>query len=248
MHELQEMLSREPTNILREISPKDIQYKVNPDLSYYLSAGRSALRCIRLALLTAGRGDPKSILDLPCGHERVLRTLKAAFPSARLTACDLDHDSVEFCCQAFGATPVYSRVDPVEIPLNGLFDLIWVGSLLTHLDYPRWIPFLARFQELLTIGGVLVFTTHGRFVADRLRTREFTYGLSPETIHSLVERFQSTGFGYQQYPSQDNYGISLSTPAWVCSQLAATEKLQLVNYTEKGWNQHQDVVACRKSK
>ena len=47
------------------------------------------------------------MLDFACGHGRVMRTLKAAFPDALLTACDIDRDGVDFCARTFGAAPVY---------------------------------------------------------------------------------------------------------------------------------------------
>src|SRR4051812_20897648 len=46
------------------------------DGEHYLRVGLSAMRCIRAA--TAG--TPRRILDLPCGHGRVLRMLRAAYP------------------------------------------------------------------------------------------------------------------------------------------------------------------------
>ena len=61
--------------------------------------------------------DVKRILDLPCGHGRVLRYLSAAFPEAEITACDIMREGVDFCASTFGAIPVYSQDDPQQIPL-----------------------------------------------------------------------------------------------------------------------------------
>jgi SAM-dependent methyltransferase len=103
-------------------------------LDHYLSVGLSGLRIMRLALEIAGATDPKAILDLPCGHGRVLRHIRVAFPAARITACDLDRDGVDFCVREFGVNGVYSSSKPAEIPIGDQFDLIWCGSLLTHLS------------------------------------------------------------------------------------------------------------------
>ena len=82
---------------------------------------------------------PPRILDFPCGHGRVLRYLRAEFPQAEITACDLLRDGVDFCAANFGAIPVYSDPDPSRIGLpRDAFDLIWVGSLFTHFDAARW--------------------------------------------------------------------------------------------------------------
>src|SRR5438552_19193144 len=96
------------------------------------------------------------MLDLPCGHGRVMRFLKATFPHAQLTACDLNHGAVDFCAMTFAAHPVYSELAVPSIPLRGKFDLIWCGSLLTHLRKEMCAEFVAMFQRLLESGGLAV--------------------------------------------------------------------------------------------
>src|SRR5215207_8940972 len=127
----------------------------------YFAVGESALRCVRLALQSAGKPSPARILDFPCGHGRVLRFLAAAFPDAQLTACDIDRDGVDFCTSTFQADGVYSHEVLEKVPLGDGFDLIWVGSLFTHLPQQRWGAFLTFLVERLASDGVLVFTTHG---------------------------------------------------------------------------------------
>ena len=231
--------------------------------AHYFAVGQSALRAIRLALQLAHRPDPAAILDLPCGHGRVTRTLRAAYPAARITACDLLADGVEFCAQTFAADPVISVDKPTPALFPYQFDLIFVGSLLTHLDAPYWQHFLALFSDLLLPGGVLVFTTHGHEVATRLRAgnhygyltrglerrlRRYTRYLRGATeahddlarTRRLLARFDRTGFAF----TGPGYGLTLSSPAWVTAQLAHHPALQLIMLKEKLWDEHQDVVAC----
>lgn len=200
--------------VMQEISPLDGMYQGN--LLHYFNVGQSAIRWIRLALLAAGTPDVKRILDLPCGFGRVLRVLRAEFPSAEIVACDLEREGVDFCAEVFGATPVYSVTEPEQIPLVGEFDLIWCGSLLTHLAADRWVLFLKRFESSLAAGGVVVFTTHGRGVADRMRRGDSAYGLRAEALNTVLQQFHSVGFGFQPYvdsSDSNNYGISVSSPA-----------------------------------
>ena len=68
---------------------------------------------------------------------------------------------MDFCTAEFNATPVYSQEDIRRVSLDQFFDLIWCGSLFTHLDRDRWPAFLGFFADHLSPGGVLVFTTHG---------------------------------------------------------------------------------------
>lgn len=210
---------------------------------HYAESGRTALRCIRAALAAADK-DPDSvrrILDLPCGHGRILRVLKATYPRATITACDLDRGGVDFCASQFGAEPVYSTEDPKTIPVNGPYDLIWCGSLLTHFDAPRWPAFLARFRSLLSPDGVCVFTTQGVGAAEYITHNRSSYGIpNPQR---LLRRSLRKGFAYTSYAGTPHYGIALSTVNWVIDQVARLPKTRLVLVLEKGWHNHQDAIA-----
>jgi SAM-dependent methyltransferase len=237
-----------PGDVISEISPGDEMYR--EDSEYYFDVGQTALQSIGLAMLATHRTGCWNILDLPCGHGRVLRTLKAAFPYAQLTACDIDADAVDFCAKTFGATPVVSKEDPEEIDLEGPFDLIWCGSLLTHLSADRWPRFLALFESKLAEYGLLMFSVHGRFSAELGRLRKLTYGLENDELEALLRKVERDGFGYVEYGSSlkqrleiPTYGMSMSSPAWVFEQIQAHPLLRVVSYAERAWCGH-DLVAC----
>ena len=217
------------------------------DLAMYLRVAYVALRFINLSLAVADRPAPQRILDFPCGYGRVSRLLKLAFPAAELTAADLDRSAVDFCATEFGATPLYSAVDPSEIPLRGRFDLIFCGSLLTHLQAERWAGFLEFFQAALNPGGLLVFSTHSDLAAEWLITGYHDYGLPPASITDLLTQYQATGFGYVDYAPGQNYGISLSTAAWVATAAAKVKGWQCVAYFPKIWLGPHDVWAYLRS-
>lgn len=231
-------------SIERTLSPNDEMF--GGDEEHCFGAGRSALHAIRLALAAAQADSPRRILDLPCGHGRVLRWLRAAWPDAEFTACDIARDGVDFCERTFGARPVSSALDPEDVPIPPRsFDLIWVGSLLTHVDRRRWSSFLDRFHSWLVPRGLLVFTTHGRYVAYRME-QGIDYGLQPGQRAELLAAFARDGFAYQDYPGSHGYGIALATPAFVTRLLLGGPDARLVAYGERSWDDHQDVVACQR--
>jgi SAM-dependent methyltransferase len=229
---------------VREISPQDNMSATGAE--QYYRWGLAALEYIQVALRAAeADGQPRAILDLPSGYGRVLRMLRAAFPAASVTACDLNADAVEFCARTFGAIPVVSAPRPEEIKLPGRYDLIWVGSLLTHVDDAAWHGFLRVFSDHLVPGGVLVFTTIGRTFVDDLRHGRRRVGI--KNVDALIAAYDRAGFAYQDFASTEGYGITAVRPAWVCATLEQHPELELVAYTEGGWNGRQDAVACRRA-
>ena len=137
--------------VIQDISANDEMFQGNR--TGYFKTAASCLRCVELAMQAAGMERPTSILDLPCGHGRVLRMLKARFPEAQLTACDTNRDGVEFCARTFDAAPVYASDEPSSTRIEGSFDLVWVGSLLTHFDKDRWRGFMDLFMSVLAPGA-----------------------------------------------------------------------------------------------
>jgi SAM-dependent methyltransferase len=230
----------------RSISAHDEMFIGNE--VHYFDVGESALHAVETALFAAQR--PKStikrILDLPCGHGRVMRFLQKGFPEAQLTACDLNRSGVEFCATTFGALPVISREAADEIPLPGEFDLIWCGSLLTHLSEEKCASFLRLFQRLLGHRGILVCTTHGRHSARELAAGKNPHGITDQQIAELLAGYRQKGFSYVDYSAQSDYGFSLAHPSFVTAHLIDHPGWRLLGYNETGWDKRQDVICLQK--
>lgn len=241
-------LSAEQRDLLERveprISPGDGMYTGNG--AHYFKVGLSAIACIEAAIEGAELASVSRVLDLPCGHGRVLRFLVQRFPNAEFTASDLDRKGVDFCARTFGVKGVYSQSNLSELALDHGFDLIWCGSLITHLDSKGIRELLAFFARHLSSAGLLVFTTHGERVVERLQKKEFEYGINDQDVSALIASFREKGFGFADYPGASGYGISLSSPEWI---RAETRKLGLneVTFREHGWDEHQDVYGFVKS-
>lgn len=232
--------------VSRDVAPDDEMFL--GDREHYYDVGDSALRCVENALRCAHRRKEtvRHILDLPCGHGRVMRFLRKGFPHARLTACDLNRAGVQFCAAAFAAEPVVSAVEVAQIPLEREFDLIWCGSLLTHLPRVQCAAFLEFFLRKLAVGGVLVFTLHGRSYEQTLVDGRDRSQLAPAQVAALLAEYRRTGFGYVDYNGVADYGFSLAHPSFVTSNLIAAPGWRLVVYHERGWDQRQDVITLQK--
>jgi SAM-dependent methyltransferase len=222
-------------NLITELSPGDTMFDGRDD--HYLQVGLSALDAIEAALL--GVPEPRKILDLPCGFGRVTRVLRARYPAALITVCDLDRPAVDFAAQVFKAQGAYSEPHFRHLHLDGPFDLIWVGSLLTHLPEHQTRQFLDFAVRHMAPGSRLVVTSHGEHVGMRLRSS--TYGLSEPAVCGLTAQYLMEGYGYRGYDGDLSYGISLVAKRWYETLLAGSP-LQMQSYQDRGWDQHQDVL------
>jgi len=232
--------------IIKEIYPKDGSY--NGNIDSYLQAGQTAIDSIQNAMKLSNKdiSTVKNILDFPSGGGRILRHLKVNFPNSSITAGDIEKDAVDFCHKWFNAKLLYSQKEFEKIIFEEKYNLIWCGSLFTHLKRTSWESLLNTFSNILENQGLLVFTVHGRNIVQNLTKEIRTYGLTAEQIRDLLGQYKSEGFGYVNYTDWEDYGISLSSPSAVFKILEKRSDLEIVMYLERGLNQHQDVIACFK--
>jgi SAM-dependent methyltransferase len=186
---------------------------------------------------------PQRILDLPCGHGRVTRHLRARFPSAHITVCDISRPGVDFCVNAFGAEGIYSPGDLSKLDLGAPFDLIWIGSLITHFNEKQTRELFDLAAHHLSPDGSLVISAHGKFVAERMMRLD--YGLTEPAVRGLLADWRMTGYGFRAYPGGDSYGISVAHPAWF-RNLFNRGPLRLVDHMAQAWDNHQDVLILRR--
>lgn len=236
-------LTESERELLTKVSGKiyfnDTMYDGNG--AHYFKVGLSAMQCIDGALAQAQLTEVRNVLDLPCGSGRVLRFLAQRFPQAEITACEIQRGPVQFCVRAFSAKPAYSSVNLDEVALAKKFDLIWCGSLATHLNERDIVALLRLFARHLTPGGIVIFTTHGDFVASRILRREFDYLIPEEQIDRIGLDYPQTGYGFADYAGEKNWGVSLTSPEWIRAHVRELGGLREVYFKERGWDNHQDV-------
>lgn len=232
----------------RTVAPRDGMVAAGLEEQYF-DLGRRALELIQFSSVLCDKPHYPRILDLPCGHGRVLRWLRAHYHYADITACDLDRDGVDFCAQQFRATPVYSRPNLSELNFDAQFDLIWVGSLVTHLDEKRWLETLDCLVRWTKECGVIVFSTQGRTVTSLLARGRRNVAENIDKP-ALLEEFARRGFAYQRYfeatPEAD-YGFAATSPEWLMRQLQRYPDIILRAYLEEAWGMQDVVILYKKA-
>lgn len=219
----------------------DMKHPADVDAIHYARVGQSAIEAIRTALADAERGfdDVTSCLDMPCGYGRVLRMLAREIAPQRITACDINRQAIRFCAQQFGVTPLRSTPNLDRMNL-GRHDLIWCGSLLTHLDEERVAQLLRSFTAALLPGGVAIVTIHGAAP----RSGEFALRRA-----EIDRALRAQGHFHIPYDGAlFEYGHAWHTPEHVSRTFAAAsgETVRLVSHQPRGWDDHQDVLAFRR--
>jgi SAM-dependent methyltransferase len=227
-------------DLITALSPQDTMFDGRVD--HYLKVGLSALEAIEVAMF--GGPPPRTILDLPCGFGRVTRALRARYPEAAITVCDLDRQGVDFSAATFGARGVYSTRSFTDLTLGGSFDLIWVGSLLTHFSESQTLQFFDFALRHMGPHSRLVVTSHGEHVATQLRSN--TYGLDEPAALGLLADYLTEGYGYRGYSGDPFYGVSLAARAWY-EALFDGSPLRLTAYLARGWDRHQDVLVIQRA-
>ena len=152
-----------------------------------------------------------------------------------------------FCAAHFGTRPHQSASDLTTLRFDAEFDLIFCGSLLTHLPEAQSRAALALVARSLGPTGLAIVTLHGRHA---IHTQHHAWKYISDDAFAVAERAALTsGYGFAAYaPSETSfaaaapYGISVAMPSWVLRQLEGDPSIRVLSYREREWDAHQDVV------
>jgi len=213
------------------------------EIAHYIKVGRSAMSNIEESLALAGLGfqDIGACLDLACGYGRVLRLLRQKIDPARITACDIEAEAVRFCQAEFGVRPLRSQVELRKVTFPHRYDLIWVGSLFTHLEPAAGLDLLRILVDLIKDKGLLIFSTQGATCLDHIPFYGFMF---VEREAQFRKDMAEKGFAYSAYYGHTpNYGIALYRRDYLEQEMTQTfaGRARLARFKERGWDDHQDV-------
>jgi SAM-dependent methyltransferase len=246
------VLSRTVPGIPGRVHVDDQMYRSDaPEhVRHYVEDARSAMENIEQSLAAAGRslGDVESCLDFASGYGRVTRWLARALGPVRVTAADVDPQAIRFCAHAFGVSAVRSQRDTARIELPASYDLVFVGSLLTHLPLPACAPTLHALAGILRPGGLLIFSTQGESCLEHLDWYGPEFVAAADEFRAGVQR---DGAAFVPYRGQPDYGITIFTPRAVETLVERLNEtgadLRLVRFAERGWDRHQDVWSYQRA-
>ncbi|MEO7556231.1 MAG: class I SAM-dependent methyltransferase [Acidimicrobiales bacterium] len=198
----------------------------------YKRAGDEAAELCAAALDLVAHGAPASVFDLGCGHGRCLRALRARWPTAHTIAADVDAGAVRFCSQRLGARGEVLDVTATSLPGGG-YDLLWAGSVFTHLTEGGSASLLRAVRDALAPNAVAVLTTHGPDTLPEL----------PVTIENrgaALAALEAEGFAFQPYRDEISYGLTWFEPHRFAA-MAAVAGLTVRSHQPRGWMSFQDV-------
>ena len=180
------------------------------------------------------------------------RHLAAFFPEAALFVGDINKAKERDVATQFSA----AVIDPgagFDQPPERTFDLIWVGSLLTHLNHEAFQAALTWFVRALAPNGVLVATTQGR----KSLTRRHALPLNslarvPDgPWQTAMAGWDERGFGFWPDTPADNHprglGGALISPDWLLRSATQDTDVRVVSFTEAGWVGAQDVLTLQRN-
>jgi SAM-dependent methyltransferase len=213
---------------------------------WYFGCGESGLDVVRKITALGRRTEFRQILDLPCGHGRVGRYLRAAYPDAEMTFCDLNESGVRFCETVLGGRGIVSRPELSEVRFDTPFDLIWIGSLFTHVDAERTERWLRHLCSALAPDGVLVATFHGYWSRE---VQKIAPLLQDADWARVVDECDRSGFGYAPYDAvaSPDYGVSLAKPHRIVEMAERIPGVRMLAYLERGWAGNHDVLGIAKT-
>src|SRR5581483_1525654 len=152
---------------------------------------------------------------------------------------DVDARAVQWCAEHLAGVSAVVNGHMPPLPFrDGEFDLIWCGSVFTHLDEGRQDAWLAELRRVLAPGGCLVASVHGPKCWEVL-------DVSDRVLRRIQEKgllFVRTGFDEGVHP--DCYQVAFHTQEYI--EQHWSRFVEVGAYLPTGLGEYQDLVVGRK--
>jgi len=221
----------------RTIHPHDDMWASSKE--WYWHLGSWCVECVLRGLSTTTLPRVGKVLEVACNYGRSGRHLRAAFPEAEIWYNDI-HEGADFCAKEFGGHSLRLDLEATQAPLPNC-DVVWIGSLFTHLTEAKTKSWLNYLSSQLNQGGIIAATFHGR------RSAEVFREYHAHLVDATWPVAEQTGWGYVPYDkTQPEWGFSMNTAAKLAELAAEVPGMRIGDLTEAGWGPH-DVLTLVKS-
>jgi ubiquinone/menaquinone biosynthesis C-methylase UbiE len=220
--------------------PPMLRYRVHRsfDERGYEDMGRVLARAIVDLCRDEGIAlEQRDVMDFACGPGRVIRCFHELAPTARLVGSDIDGEAIDWAKTNLGdiaSFDVNRPAPPIDFA-DASFDVIYSISLFTHIDERSQDVWLGELARLLSPGGALVVSVHGRFTMPAC-TDDERARLERQGIAFRVDR--KGRFKLDGLP--DFYQTTYHTRAYI--ERHWTRLFDLRAYREGGLHGHQDLI------
>jgi SAM-dependent methyltransferase len=214
-------------------------------LDAYLASGLASAEKIRdlVAELQGARivdgriTDAMTLLDFGSGYGCVARHFRNVIPQAKLVAIDMQDKAMYFNAAHLGVQAVVSDVNPVRVNPFFHFDVVFSLSLFSHQPRDRIGPWLAKLVQFVKVGGIFLFTTHGK---------------TTHREHLPHLKVNEEGYGFERTAasndfSPDEHGNAITYPLLMFKELDRLPNIDLVMFKGAAWWGHQDLFVVRKT-
>lgn len=207
----------------------------------FRATGEQTLRDVERALAQAGRSleQVSDFLDFGCGCGRLAIAMGRLAPGVHYTGCDVDARAVSWCTDHLqGQRFIVNGGEPPAPFADASFDVIWCGSVFTHIDETRQHAWLADLKRMLRPPGVLIASVHGR--------QSWQARLPRWAIRDLERKgFLYAHIGADKGVHPDWYQVAWHTEKYVRERWS--EFFAIAGYMPQGFNNHQDLVVGLKN-
>ncbi|MBE9141730.1 class I SAM-dependent methyltransferase [Planktothrix mougeotii] len=186
------------------IPPQEIMLVFVENEEYYLNSGKTQVQVMLSVLRDCGYflKTGSRILDFGCASGRILRQLADLSEICEIWGTDINADCIAWCQQNM-SPPFHFFVGTTmpHLPFEDrYFDLIYAGSVFTHIDdlADAW---LLELRRILKPGGLAFITIQERFIFDKIKDSPEQW-LSNNNIWP-EEQKQACIQNYFEYINQD---------------------------------------------
>jgi methyltransferase family protein len=225
---------------LYELYGKDL----GKTLDAYLASGLSSAEKIRdlIAELQGARivdgriTDAMTLLEFASGYGCVARHFRNLIPQAKVVAVDAQEKAMYFNAAHLGVQAVVSDVNPARVNPFFMFDVVFSVTFFTHQARDRIGPWLAKLVQFVKVGGILLFTTHGK---------------TTHRDHLAHLEVNEEGYAFERTRARngslDEYGNAITYPLLMFRELDRLRNIDLVMFKNAAWWGHQDLFVVRKT-